>query len=221
MSIICKQEKFLLKANGYIAERCLLDCHVFFNPALKKGLNGRPKNGIFIAVPKCLKESVEDVSTKSSRIQSLLIEILSDKIMLINRYFPTDPWYDELNEGELLLTPSNINMVMMIHDIDRHVWTEDIYVDFKRNTRFVKLISEFIFELYVCKSWKKFEIDFTHAHEVNDIYNRPLLLEFYNDWFNNWFWRLAPITKPLKSFTGVLQDGNSSLNQTILIELRR
>ena len=74
ISGICIQENFLLKANGYIADNCLPDPHVFFNPALKKGLNRRPKNGMFIAVPKCLKESVEDLSPNSSRIQTLLIE---------------------------------------------------------------------------------------------------------------------------------------------------
>ena len=35
----------------------------------------------------------------------------------------------------------------MTHDFDRLVWTGDINADFKRSTRFVKLISEFIFEL--------------------------------------------------------------------------
>ena len=71
LSIICNQENFLLKANEYIADNCLPDHHVFFNPALKKGLNGRPKNGMFIAVPKCLKKYVEDGSPNSSRIQTV------------------------------------------------------------------------------------------------------------------------------------------------------
>ena len=76
---------------------------------------------MFIAVPKCLKESVEDVSPNSSRIQTLIIETLSDKIMLINTYFPPDPRYDEFDETEHLITLSDINMVMMNHDFDRLV----------------------------------------------------------------------------------------------------
>ena len=61
-------------------------------------------NGMFIAVLQCLKESVKNVSPNSSRIQTLLIETLSDKIMLINTYFPTDPKDDEFDETELLIT---------------------------------------------------------------------------------------------------------------------
>ena len=129
LSIICNQENFLLKTNGYIADNCLPGHHVFFDPALKKGLNGKPKNGMFIAVPKYLKESVEDVSPNSPRIQTLLIEILSDKIMLSNTYFPTDPRYYEFDETELLITLPGINMDMMNHDFDRLVWAGDINAD--------------------------------------------------------------------------------------------
>ena len=42
---------FLLKANGFIIEKCLPHHHIFFRPATKNDLNGRPKNGMFIAVP--------------------------------------------------------------------------------------------------------------------------------------------------------------------------
>ena len=178
-SIICNQENFLLKANGYIADNCLPDHHIFFNHALKKGLNGRPTNGMFIAVPKCMKESVEDVSPKSSRIQSLLIETMSDEILLINTHFPTDPSNDEFDETELLLTLSDINTVVMNQDFDRLIWAGDINADFNRNTRFVKLIRDFICELDVCKSWDKFEIDFTHAHEVNDTLHVSTIDHFF------------------------------------------
>ena len=67
--IIFNQENFLLKANGYIIKKCLPDHHIIFKPATKKGLHGRPKNGMFIAVPNCLKESLKDVSPPSARIQ--------------------------------------------------------------------------------------------------------------------------------------------------------
>ena len=53
-TIILNQENFLLKNNGYIAKKALPDHHVVFNPATKDDLEGRPKGGMFIAVPKCL-----------------------------------------------------------------------------------------------------------------------------------------------------------------------
>ena len=81
LPVLCNQENFLLKANGFIIEKCLPDHHIFFKPATKKGLNGRPKNGMFVAVPISLKESVQDVSPHSSRIQCILIETQNDKII--------------------------------------------------------------------------------------------------------------------------------------------
>ena len=92
------------------------------------------------------------------------------RIMLINTYFPTDPRYDEFDATEL----SDINMVMMNHDLDRLVWAGDINADFKRNTKFVKLRSDFI-----CNSWDKYEIDFTHAHKVNDILHVSTIDHFF------------------------------------------
>ena len=91
LPIICNQENFLLKANGYMAKKCLPDHQIFFKPATKKDLNGRPKNGMFIAIPSCLKESAEEISSPSPRVQSVLIDYHCNKTLLTNTYFPQDP----------------------------------------------------------------------------------------------------------------------------------
>ena len=54
LPVICNQENFLLKANGFITEKCLPDHHIFFKPATKNVLT----NGLFIVAPICLKKSV-------------------------------------------------------------------------------------------------------------------------------------------------------------------
>ena len=135
------QENFLSKANGFIIEKCLPDYHIFFKPATKKDLNGRPHTGMFVAVPICLKESVQDVSPLSSRIQSILIETQNDKIMLLNTYFPTDPRCNDFDETDPLFTLSGVKEVIDSHDFDRLVWTGDINADFRRNGKFVRLIN--------------------------------------------------------------------------------
>ena len=43
----------------------------------------------------------------------------------------------------------------------------------------IKLISDFIFGLDICKSWDKYEIDFTHAHKVNDILHVSTIDHFF------------------------------------------
>ena len=64
-SILCNQENFLLQGNSYKINQCLKDAHVIFKSAIKNSHdNGRPKNGMFIAVPLEMKEYVLDVSPK-------------------------------------------------------------------------------------------------------------------------------------------------------------
>ena len=152
LPIICNQENFLLKANGYMVKKCLPDHQIFFKPATKKDLNGRPKNGMFIAIPSCLKESVEEISSPSPRVQSVLIDYHCNKTLLINTYFPQNPRCDNFDETDLLLTLSYIkNLINLINnqDFDQLIWTGDINADFQRNTRFVGIIEKFICEMNV------------------------------------------------------------------------
>ena len=73
-AIICNQENFILKSNEYLVRKCLDSHHIFFKPAQKESFEGRPKNGMFVAVPQYLKEIVTDVSQPSERLQSLIFK---------------------------------------------------------------------------------------------------------------------------------------------------
>ena len=59
--IICNQENFLLAANKYKIKQCLPNFRIYFKPLTKDSLNGRPKNGMFVAIPENLNAEVEDV----------------------------------------------------------------------------------------------------------------------------------------------------------------
>ena len=88
--IICNQENFLLKSNRYKINQTLEDFHVIFNPAVKNGHDtGRPKNGMFIAVPNVIKEQVCDISPGHWRIQAVIISTIQSRLLLINSYFHT------------------------------------------------------------------------------------------------------------------------------------
>ena len=179
LPVICNQENFLLKANGYIIENCLPDHKIFFKPATKKGLSGRPKNGMFIALPISMKDSVQDVSPLSSRIQCILIQTQNGKVMVLNTYFPTDPRCNNFDDSELLLTLSSIKEVIGSHDFDRLIWAGDIDADFDRNTKCVHLVNEFIYEMNLSKSWDRYEIDFTHVFEVDDVTHVSTIDHFF------------------------------------------
>ena len=81
-SIICNQENFLLNGNKYKIEQCLPDHHIYFKPAT--GLTGRPKNGMFVAIPKHLKTHVTDVSPAYSRIQAVIMKTINRNILIMN-----------------------------------------------------------------------------------------------------------------------------------------
>ena len=57
--IICVQEHFLLRSNSYKVKQCLPDNHLYFKSAVMDSDLGRPKNGMFIAVPSEIKENVK------------------------------------------------------------------------------------------------------------------------------------------------------------------
>ena len=99
--------------------------------------------------------------------------------MHLNTYFPTNPSCTDFDETDLLLTLSGVKEVIDNHDFDRLVWTDDINVDFPRNTKFARPINEFICELDISKSWDIQEIDFTHACEVNGVTHASTIDHFF------------------------------------------
>ena len=177
-TIIFNQENFLLKNNGYIARKTLPDHHVVFNPATKEDLEGRPKSGMFIAVPKFLKEKIKEVPVKSKRIQSITITIDERKLLLINSYFPTDPRTD-FDENELLLLLAEIEDIIETNDFDYFILGGDINADFRRNTKFVTIINEFINKSGVNKSWDKYHVDFTHFMEKDEVTYTSIIDHFF------------------------------------------
>ena len=90
-TVICNQENFLLKNNEYMAKQILPEHHLFCKPAVKEGFDGRPKNGMFVAVPITLKEKSKDISPGSDRVQCVVIKDNLSSTLILNTYFPTDP----------------------------------------------------------------------------------------------------------------------------------
>ena len=164
-AILCNQENFILKNNAYMIMQTLPEHKIIFKEAIKDGFDGRPKNGMFIAIPKSIKaEAIKDVSPESFRIQSVTLEVGTYKLLVVNTYFPTDTKGD-FDENELLLLLSDIENVLDRNDFDHVVWTGDINADFRRKTKHVKLIDEFVKKCHALKSWDSYQVDFTHVTE--------------------------------------------------------
>ena len=140
--------------------QCLTDSHIFFKRAVNP-----PKNGMFIALPKEIKENVKDISPNHWRTQAVIVHTLECDILVINSYFPTDPKTQNFDAADLLSTLDAINEVLNTNKFDHVVWAGD--ADFHRDTKFTLIIDQFIKEKYLLRSWDKFEVDFTHAAENN------------------------------------------------------
>ena len=130
-------------------------------------MDGRPKNGMFIVVPDEIKELVVDVSPNHWRVQAITLQSPSNRLLIINSYFPNDPKISEFDTSELLTTLSAINSVMEGNEFDNIIWTGDINADFMRNTQFTSIIERFIDENSLQKSWDTFAIKFTRIFDID------------------------------------------------------
>ena len=71
--ILCNQENFLLKGNNYKVTQCLSNALVIFKEAIKDSFEGRPKNGMFVAISLDIKEFALDVSPTHWRVQAIIL----------------------------------------------------------------------------------------------------------------------------------------------------
>ena len=88
--ILCNQENFLLKGNSYKVSQCLPNARIIFKQATKEAFEGRPKNGMFMAVHNDLSTLVTDVSPHHSRVQAIVLS-MATKFLIINSYFSKYP----------------------------------------------------------------------------------------------------------------------------------
>ena len=99
--VLCNQNFFLLQGNRLKIKQCLLNARIFYKKAIKDFLEGRPKNGMFIAVVKEIQEHASDVSPKHWRVPAIILKAYNNRILIINSYFPTDPRAADFDTTEL------------------------------------------------------------------------------------------------------------------------
>ena len=167
--ILCNQENFILRGNFYKILQTLPGFHLFINPAVKTSLDrGRPKGGMFIAVPNSIKSQVTDVSPGHWRVQAVTISSSSSCTLLINTYFPCDSRQAEDNLHEAIEVIELVKRLIESSACNSVVWCGDMNSDFRRNSGQVALVGEAVTELNFLRIWDKFQIDFTCVHNVND-----------------------------------------------------
>ena len=135
--ILCNQEHFLLKANGYMIQQALHGYHIVFKLAENEFLDGRPKNGMFIAIPSELKSKVKEISLAHPRLQAMTLDTGCKTLLVINVYFPQDPKmvnYKVNEDLEDILT--SINIIIEHCTCDDVIIAEDFNMVVPKDSKF-------------------------------------------------------------------------------------
>ena len=168
--ILCNQENFTLKGNCYIIRKALPDCHIMIKPASKDCLEGRPKNGMFVAIPAYLRSKAKYISPNCSRVQAILLHTDNETLMIINTYFPTDPRTARYQvDSELEDVLAAIENVIDTYQCNNVMIAGDLNTDFLRKNGRVNRVETFLLSKSLESSWKRFKVDYTHEFEMNEI----------------------------------------------------
>lgn len=166
--ILCNQENFVLKSNEHLIRKSLPGFDIKFKPAVKTNLEGRPMNGMFIAIPENYRSNVKDISPSNYRVQAITLDTETKKLMIINAYFPQDPkTADYHNDPELEEVYAVIKHTIATYQCDDVLLVGDLNIDFDRKNGHVKRLERFLISNALEDSWKKFNVDYTHEVEIN------------------------------------------------------
>ena len=181
LPILCNQENFLYKASSYKVQQALPDAFIFFKPAYKEShsTGGRPQNGMFIAIPHCLKDVTTNISPQHWRIQAIRLQLESSSLVIINSYFPNDPSTANFDDASLNEVLEEIRAILSSQNCDYFLLLGDINADFTRRTGHVKAVSEFIESFNLKASWDIFKADFSHISDVNDVSTVSLIDHYF------------------------------------------
>ena len=168
--VLCNQGNFVLKGNAHFIQQALPDCHVFIKPAKKSRLEGRPINGMFIAIPDKFRTKAKDVSPINERVQGVVLNTDDGDTLIVNAYFPSDPKtitynHDEDLENVLaaienLIETQQCNSVLIVGDLN---------ADYKRKNGRIYRLNKFLTDNDMDLAWKEFEVDYTHEFEKDGI----------------------------------------------------
>ena len=167
--VMCNQENFVLKGNEHLIKKALKDYHVFVKPATKSNLEGRPVNGMFVALPIGLRNKAKDVSPNHNRIQAVLLKTDKNTIMIVNAYFPPDPKTTEYKiDPDLEDVLATIENLVKAHQCNDLLLVGDLNCDYARKNGRVARVQRFLSSNIMETAWETFEVDYTHEFENND-----------------------------------------------------
>ena len=170
--VICSQEHFQLKNCKFrIANSFSANFELYFKPAVKANSilgRGRPRGGLFIAWKKLHVRKATRLVSDNFRIQAVILEYESCKLLLVNTYFPCDSQKLTLSveeSADLQKLLADISDLKQKHSkkFDTSFILGDLNYDDNRFTGHTQAISNYLEQERLCSVWDSFPVDFTYA----------------------------------------------------------
>ena len=170
--MICSQEHFQLKNCKFRITNSFSDnFELYFKPAIKANSalgRGRPKGGLFIAWKKTHVRKAKRLECNNFRIQAIILEYESCKLLIINTYFPCDSQklvlsVEESTELQKLLADISELKQKYSGKFDTAFILGDLNFDDNRFTGHTQAISNYFEKERLCSVWNFFPVDFTYA----------------------------------------------------------
>ena len=120
-------------------------------------------------------------------MQAVILKTATTSLLLTNTYFPVDPKTVTFDDRELMETLETIKDIMNKNEFNDLCLAGDINCDFLRKSGHVQAVKDFTDILCLVSSWDRFEIDFTHSSEVNNI--------SFTSKIDHFFWSKATAAK--------------------------
>ena len=127
---------------------------------------GRPRGGLTQFVNKKCNFKKEIILCKSWRLQAEVIHIGTYKLLWVNAYMPNDPQTALFDESETLETLQEIENIFSTAKFHDMILAGDLNMDSSRQTKYVKILSEFFMKHDLLSVWTKFPADFTYQHNT-------------------------------------------------------
>ena len=140
---------------------------------------------MFIALPVNLRDEVKEIPPNSSRVQAILLDTDSEKLIIINTYFPQDPktvTYELDSDLEDVLAV--IENTIDSYRCKNVLIVGDFNADFIPKNGCVERFERFLSSNTLQTTWKKFDVDYTHEFENNGItYTSRIDHVLWNEYF--------------------------------------
>ena len=106
----------------------------------------------------------EKVGSSGWRLQAQILHFEEFRLLWVNVYFPTDPRVVNFDEAELLVVQNELEAILDKGGYDGCLCGGDWNYDARRNSGFVKSMTNFLERVGLVSVWEKFEVDFTYMH---------------------------------------------------------